>query len=73
MDMGELPPLRDGLKITKCGGRKDKNAIELLRPHSRAGEAALRVGRVGDGAEEDAFEIRLGEGKKGKKGERCVR
>ena len=68
MDMGELPPLRDGLKITKCGGRKDKNAIELLRPHSRAGEAALRVGRVGDGAEEDAFEIRLGEGKEGKEG-----
>ena len=64
--------LCDGLKITNCGGKKDKNAIELLRPHSPAGEAVLRVGRVGDGAEEDAFEIRLGEGKKGER-ERCVR
>ena len=64
--------MRDGLKITKCRGKKDKNAIELPRPHSEAGEAVLRVGQVGDGAEGDAFEIRLGEGKKGKKGERGV-
>ena len=68
VDMGRLC---DGIKITNCGGKKDKNAIELPRSHSRAGEAVLRVGRVGDGAEEDAFEISLGEGKKGKKGEVC--
>ena len=38
----------------------------LLRPHSEAGEAVLRVGRVGDGAEGDAFEIRLGVGEEGR-------
>ena len=64
MDMGGLPPLRDGLKITKCRGKKDKNAIErcCVPTPKQVIEAVLRVGRVGDGAEEDAFEIRLGEG-----------